>query len=67
MFDLIPTTQTITCFKAKNGITGRYWNGKGFATPLFERGVTLTETELLVLRHTYENVVVESYETEERI
>lgn len=43
---------------AKNSVTGKWWNGKGFSeAPMAQcNAKALTAQELIVLRHTYENV-----------
>lgn len=44
---------------AWNSVTGLRWDGKGFNSP--KVATTVSAAELLVLKHTFENV--ESYET----
>ena len=56
-FKLVPTVSIETRFLAQNTKTKKFWDGKGFNAAAFgNKKKSLTETEALVIKHTYENV-----------
>ena len=66
-FILHPTVSIETRFLAMANDTKRYWDGKGFNSPLVEKAKTLTEVEAIVVRYTWENVSIRSFDLETKI